>query len=315
MSFRRGQLLYFVTVAEEGQITRAAARLHVAQPALSQAIAQLEEELGIELLERHPRGVTLTAAGEAFLPKARAAVAADADAALAAQWLARAGEGTIEFGFVGYPPGLENQGLLDRFRAEHPHIDIRFRELPFPSAPTKRWLAGVDLGVCHLPPADPSVWGHVLREEERVVLLRSRHPLAQRRELCVAEALDETFIGMHPAVEPAWAGFWSLNDHRGGPPRRITGDQAGNPQEMLAALASRDAITTAPASVGEIVFKGLGGLEAIPLRDAMRCSITVVGHADRRNPLVTELVSFMLGPMDRAVDGTAGQLAAAPEHP
>src|SRR6202035_2948495 len=98
MPFKRGQLLYFVTVAEEGQITRAAARLHVAQPALSQAIAQLEEELGIELLERHPRGVTLTAAGEAFLPKARAAVAADADAALAAEWLARSSEGTIEFG-------------------------------------------------------------------------------------------------------------------------------------------------------------------------------------------------------------------------
>src|SRR6476646_12004519 len=74
MPFRPGQLLYFVTVAEEGQVTRAARKLEIAQPALSQAIAQLEGELGLQLLERHARGGTLTAAGEICLPKARAAV-------------------------------------------------------------------------------------------------------------------------------------------------------------------------------------------------------------------------------------------------
>ena len=63
MTFRRGHLDYFVAVAEEGQITRAAVRLHVAQPALSQAMAQLESELGVMLLTRHSRGVTLTPGG------------------------------------------------------------------------------------------------------------------------------------------------------------------------------------------------------------------------------------------------------------
>lgn len=295
MSFRRGQLLYFVTVASEGQITRAAARLHVAQPALSHAIAQLEEELGIELLKRHARGVTLTPAGEAFLPKARAAVAADADAALAAQWLARAAEGTVEFGFVGYPPGLDSPELLESFNTQHPEIVMRFRELPFPSAPTKQWLKDVDLAVCHVPPADSGVWAHVLREEERVVLVRSRHPLASRHELELSEVLGETFVGMDPSVEPGWAGFWSLDDHRGLPPRAVTGDMASNPQEVLAALASRDVITTAPRSAATVLFDRLGGVRAIPLSGARPCSITVVGHADRRNPLVTELLTFMLG--------------------
>src|SRR3954464_11784727 len=98
MTFRRGHLSYFVAIAEEGQITRAAARLHVAQPALSQAMAQLEGELGVTLLQRHSRGVTLTPAGEAFLVKARAAVAANEDAELTAEWLARAERGTVEFG-------------------------------------------------------------------------------------------------------------------------------------------------------------------------------------------------------------------------
>src|SRR5258708_26154829 len=64
------QLHYFVVVVEEGQMTRAAARLHIAQPALSQAIGKLEIELGVKLLERHSRGVITTEAGEAFLQEA-----------------------------------------------------------------------------------------------------------------------------------------------------------------------------------------------------------------------------------------------------
>ena len=68
---RLRQLLHLVTIAEEGQMTRAARRLEVAQPALSHAIGQLESHLGDELLERHSRGVRLTSAGQAFLAKAR----------------------------------------------------------------------------------------------------------------------------------------------------------------------------------------------------------------------------------------------------
>ena len=303
MSFRRGHLRYFVTVAEEGQITRAAARLHVAQPALSQAIAQLEQELGVELLMRHARGVSLTAAGAAFLPKARAAVAAEAEASLAAEWLARGNEGTVEFGFVGYPPSVDSPELLEAFTQAHPGTDVRFHELPFPSSPTKLWLASADLAVCHRPPPDESVWAHTLRLEDRVVLMRSRHPLAEHGELGVADVLEETFIAMHPSVESRWASFWTLDDHRGGPPRSVTNDRAINGQEVLAALAGRDAIATTPASVAMTLFTGLNGFVAVPLRDAMPREITLVGHADRDNALVTELVEFVLA----AAEGDFGR--------
>jgi len=63
---RLRQLRYFVAVAEEGQMTAAAQKLHLAQPALSQGIAQLERQLGVELLRRNPHGVTLTPAGGSF---------------------------------------------------------------------------------------------------------------------------------------------------------------------------------------------------------------------------------------------------------
>src|SRR5229473_3274110 len=120
MSFKRGQLRYFVTVADEGQITRAAAKLHIAQPALSQAIAHLEADLGVALLERHARGVSLTSAGRAFLPKARAAVASERELEIAAESLTRSARGIIEMGFIGPPPTMSAPLLFEAFARARP---------------------------------------------------------------------------------------------------------------------------------------------------------------------------------------------------
>ncbi len=309
MSFRRGQLRCFVTVAEEGQITRAAARLHMAQPAVSQAIALLESELGIELLRRHPRGVKLTPAGELFLAKARAAVDAEADASESVLALGRAAHGTLEFGFVGAPPGLDSPRELEAFASAHPAIDVRYRELPFPTTPTAAWLSEVDVAVCHLPPADPDVWVRVLRSEERIVLAPTRHPLSTCEQLSLADVIDETFIGFHPSIPPAWAGFWSLDDHRGGAPRHVTSDGARNPHEVLASLAVRRALTTVPAAVAGLIPSVLSGVSTIPLRDAAPATIVLLGREDHRNPLVDALIGYAVGGRERA-------LASSPrEHP
>jgi DNA-binding transcriptional LysR family regulator len=292
MQFRPGQLQYFVTVAEEGQITRAAKKLHIAQPALSQSIAQLEDGIGLKLLDRHARGVTLTDAGKKFLDSALVAVAAERDALATAQSLARDQSGTIEFGFLGAPPGLDSPVSLAAFSRQHPSIDIRFRELSFPRSPTSSWLSEVDVGVCHLPPADDAIWAELLREEPRVVLVPSRHRLADADELRVEDILDETFIGLHPLTDPTWGGFWSLDDHRGTPPRQLTSDRAANAQEVLASLAVRPAITTVPASVAPVIVSVLPGVSAIPLRGARPCSIMLIGHKTQTNQLVSAIVAF-----------------------
>jgi DNA-binding transcriptional LysR family regulator len=289
-------MLNFVTVAEEGQLTRAAEKLHVAQPALSKSIAQLEGQLGLKLLDRHSRGVTLTAAGESFYEKARLAVAAEAEAAATARFLTRGEERMVEWGFVVAPPGLHSPGPLKALAEAHPKIDIRYRELPFPLRSTHAWLAEVDVAVCHLPPADPRVWTRWLYREPRVVVVAKGHPLAARSRLTVAEVLDETFVGFHPATEPAWAGFWSLDDHRGAPPRRVTVDRAANGQEILASLAVRAAITTAPASVADVVTGTEAGVVTIPLSDAKPSDVVLVGREDRLSGPVEAVLSFLLAP-------------------
>ncbi len=274
-------------------MTRAAKKLHLAQPALSQAIAQLEFDLGVSLFERHARGVTLTPAGEAFLVKARAAVSAWTDALAVTQELARVEARTIEFGFVGVPPGLDSPGPIAAFAHRHPQFDMRFRELPFPSSRTAAWLAEVDIAVCHAPPGDPHTWNDLLRREPRVVLAGSSHPLAQRSKLSVADALDETFIGFAHSVDPDWASFWSLDDHRGGPPPHATHDLVTNAQEALAALSTRQAITTVPASVARVIPQAATGVVAIPLEDAEPATIVLIGRSDRRTLQVDAIRAFL----------------------
>jgi DNA-binding transcriptional LysR family regulator len=117
-------LRYFVAIAEERSFTRAAERLWIAQPGLSTQIRRLEAELGVQLFERHPRGVDLTDAGELFLERARAALAA-ADAARATGHDLEAGlVGTIRLGIgteADWGPGL---GLLDAFGRDYPDIEL-----------------------------------------------------------------------------------------------------------------------------------------------------------------------------------------------
>jgi DNA-binding transcriptional LysR family regulator len=291
MSFKRGQLRNFVTVADEGQLTRAAMKLHLAQPALSQAIAQLESELGIQLLERHARGVTLTTAGEAFLPKARAALAAEDDAASTAESLARTLEGTLELGFLGSPPTLHSPELFDSFSTAHPDIEVCLRELPFPSGPVGSWLGDVDVALCQPPGEEAGVCVQAVRTDPRVVIVPRSHPLAQRSEVSVDEVLEETFLGFHPDVDPRWAGFWRLDDHRKEPAPNVTADRTLTPIEVIAIIASGRAIATLPACHVETIVKILPGVVAIPLSDARPATFSLVWRRESHNPFVQALVS------------------------
>ena len=114
----------FVAIAEEGSITRAAERLWLAQPGLSAQVRRLEQELGIQLLERHTRGVDLTPAGELFLERARLALAAVDEAGALGRDVAAGVVGTIRLGIAAEAPSGIVPGLLARFGADHPDVEV-----------------------------------------------------------------------------------------------------------------------------------------------------------------------------------------------
>lgn len=307
MQFRPGQLHYFVTVAEMGQITRAAKHLHMAQPALSQALAQLETQLGVKLLDRHARGVTPTPAGEAFLVKARAVLSAEADAAATAKSLARITDGVLELGFIGAPPMVAAPELLGAFARAYPQAEVSFRELRFPTSATAQWLANVDLALCFSPVAHREVATLTLWREPRAVLLGRAHPLACAEELELADVLDEPFYGHAPDIDPAWAGFWSLDDHRGAPPAQVTDDHPSNSLELIATISSGRATRAFASTTAQTIARLLGELVAIPLRDAAPAECALAWRAADSSPLVEAFVETS----QRLYAGERAELRAA----
>ena len=288
------QLRHFVTIAEEGQISRAALKLNLAPPALSSGVAQLESQLGVALFHRHAHGVSLTSAGEAYLGKVLVALTALEDAELTVRALGRAARDTVEWGFIGSPPMVQAPEVFRAVGATHPDLKISFRELSFPRGTTASWLREVDLALCYSPTRHADIATLALRTEPRVVLAAEGHPLAQRAELTVAEVLDETFCGSDPSLEPTRAGFWRLDDHRGGPAPNVTADRTVCPHETIAVVASGRAITVAPASNAANFVNGLPGVEvaAIPLRDAAPTVLSLVWRKDAPNPLVETIVAI-----------------------
>jgi DNA-binding transcriptional LysR family regulator len=282
------QLRYFVTVAQEGQMTRAAQRLQLAQPALSQAIARLETQVGVKLLERHPRGVRVTRAGAAFLEKAQATLAAIEDASATARSWATQQEGRLRAGFVSLTPPMLAGDLFPRFAAAHPGMTIEWREIGYPTGEARTWLGDCDLALIWFAPSIPGLASQAIRTSPLVVAMAENHPLADRTELRVQDVLDETFPGI-VGCDPGWLGNWGLDAYRGAPARR-TDDAARTPEEVTWLVTSGRAITTVPEIVA-VPYAHLG-IRAIPLIDAPPAVLELVWPEGIPTPLVEALVTL-----------------------
>jgi DNA-binding transcriptional LysR family regulator len=175
-------LRYFVAVAEDLSVTRAASRLNIAQPALSHQVKSLEEEVGTPLLHRLPRGVALTGPGALFAEDARAILAA-VEAAKTRARRAAAGElGLMRIGFTGsasFNPFVT--GAIRDYRAAFPDVEIELLE-----EPTAALLAGLKAGrldVAFLRPLPGEVdglWSRHLFDEPMLAAVPASHPVAAR---------------------------------------------------------------------------------------------------------------------------------------
>jgi DNA-binding transcriptional LysR family regulator len=223
-------LRYFVAVAEELSVTRAAARLFVSQPAVSKQIRQLERLVRAELLHRDPRGVRLTPAGEALLPRAREIVATWDDAQAE---IGRA-DRTLTIGFhTRIGRGLIH-GLTARVGAELPGWQLRFRQVSWDDPTVGLAGDGVDIAVAWLP-APANLASKVVATEVRSVALAAGHRLAASGELRIADLADEPFVALPPSAG-AMRAFWLATDQRSTPP--IVAAEATTADETYEAVAA-----------------------------------------------------------------------------
>jgi DNA-binding transcriptional LysR family regulator len=189
-------LRYFMAVAEEGNFTRAAARLGIGQPPLSQQIRDLETEIGAMLFHRVPHGAELTAAGAAFLPEAKASLAAAEKARLAAQSANRGETGRLSLGFTAssaFNPVVST--TIRRFQSRWPDVQLSLTEMNTLGLMQK--LEREELDATFFRPGldDPDgVRLKRLPDEPMVVALPASHALAKRKTLPLALLAKEPFI-------------------------------------------------------------------------------------------------------------------------
>jgi DNA-binding transcriptional LysR family regulator len=188
-------LRQFVAVAEERHFGRAAERLAMAQPPLSQAIRRLELDLGERLLERSRAGVALTPAGEALLVEARDILARLARAGRLARAAAAGPTGRVAVGFVSAALYAVLPAAVSRFREERPTATLAFAELPSPAQVEGLRDGTIDLGFVHPPlpvPGDAVLVG--LGRDPLVAAVPAGHPLAAKPRVRFAELAVEPFV-------------------------------------------------------------------------------------------------------------------------
>lgn len=189
------QLKIFVAVAEELHFGRAAIRLHMAQPPLSQQIKHLEKDLGVKLFVRTTRAVTLTSAGEALLLHAKKVLGAVTEAELAAKAGGDGKYGRVRLGFAGAATRHLLPMLAREVKARHPNIELVLQGNLYANA-AQEALAhdDIDLGFVRLPFNIPGLTYRAIEEETLLCLLPADHDLAGKKAISVSELRDEAFV-------------------------------------------------------------------------------------------------------------------------
>lgn len=250
-------LRYFIAVAEEQNVTKAAARLNLSQPPLSRQVRDLEEELGVDLFHRAGKSVKLTEAGRFFLTKAREIVC---DAETAAQQLREqfgAAARTVRLGFIG--PVLDDLVVpsVREFRQRHPKTKVSLFDLP-PRAQLDRLknheLDAAILG--NLEDEDRSLFSvQPLWRGRMILVLPELHLYAARKSLKLALLAEEDWVSLSDSFFPGRRAF--LNDvcRRAGFEPKIRAELDSLPL-MLAAVAAGEGVGIMPVHAGKLPHAG-----------------------------------------------------------
>src|SRR3989454_7264653 len=247
-------LRYFVAVAENLNFTKAAAKLHLAQPSLTRQIHNLEEEIGVGLLSRSKSRVALTEEGRSFLVDARRILALATESILAVQRLGRGETGQLNIAYLSNSDFDLLPETLRAFRRTFPHIALNL----FDMTPAEQFRAlearKIDLGFVglHPPAATRDLQWESIARHRTVVVLPIKHPLARKRQVSLGELKAMFFVGMSEKTHPGFRDWLSETCQPAGFTPRILQDAELEPALMtfvaegLGVTLAREHIKTLP---------------------------------------------------------------------
>jgi DNA-binding transcriptional LysR family regulator len=195
---------YFVAVAEELHFRRAAERLHLAQPALSQQVKKLEVELGVDLFHRTRRGVALTSAGVVFLEEARHVLRLADEAARAAQEAATGSVGRLRVGLLADAVPTRVSQAIVRFSTRFPGVDVNPETLSARRAIEDVRAGRLDVAVVALPAPISGLGATSLGREGTVAAVADRHPLSGRPSVPMDRLADQRLVMLPRVTNPAF---------------------------------------------------------------------------------------------------------------
>ncbi|XGV94726.1 MAG: LysR substrate-binding domain-containing protein [Leptolyngbya sp. BL-A-14] len=187
-------LHYFIAVAEELHFSRAAERLHISQPPLSQQIRDLEDELGVKLFERTKRQVQLTEAGKAFLERSYLVLDQLEQSIAATQRIGRGEVGQLAIGFVDSAMLTALPEILRTFRAQFPAVDLRLQELTTAQQIQALYDRQIDVGIVRSAISEPGLSVECFLPESLVLALPETHPLSAQAKVSLSTLTNESFI-------------------------------------------------------------------------------------------------------------------------
>ena len=261
-------------MAEELHFGRAAARLHVAQPALSQQIRRLEAELNVQLFQRTKRRVVLTEPGRVFLAKTRV-VLSHAHEAVSSVQRANHGEiGELSIGFVGSAAQGILPEILKLSRKRFPEIQLSLQELTTSQQIACLRNSQIQVGFLRPPIADPDIQTESIVREPWVVAIPRSHPLRTRSLIALHELAKESFIGTPRTLGP---GFYdqafSLCLQAGFSPRVV--QEAVHMQTIVSLVNAGLGVALVPQSVEKwsnegVLYKRIRGSPTVEMAFAWR---------------------------------------------
>ena len=291
-------LRYFVAVAEEGHITRAAERLGIQQPPLSHQIRALERELGVQLFRRLPRGVELTEAGRSFIEDARAALARVGQGVEAAKRAARGEQGHLR---LAVPPTAPFHPFVPQvilaFREAYPLVSLTMEENL--RMETMEQLRGGQMDVAFLRASIAAPEGlvvHPLLEEPMVAALPSGHPLArsapsQDAALPLRALAGETFIAYARQQGPALYEAMAAACLQAGFSPQL-GQEAPRISTALSLVATGFGVTLVPASMRRMALEGVTYRDLAGAAQA-RAFLSIAARRDDSSGIVRNFVALV----------------------